>query len=113
MIWLKGVLGARWFPYVLIGAATIATGVFGWGYMKGYSRAESTYQQEMNKALERQLKRVMSQKGREIALALKGAEEKNEVVYRVREVVRPSTSCELPPKCVQWYDDILRATTSD
>lgn len=109
MGWLRALTSARWFPYVLIGSVAIAGAVFGWGYMKGYNKAEATYLQEMNRALEAQMKRILKQKRRELHLAVEAEAKKHEISRRVQEVKSPTVSCDLPAPCLQWYDDILRA----
>jgi hypothetical protein len=112
MVWLKAVLGARWFPYVLIGSVTAVTAVFGYGYMKGYNSAEVSYQEAMNEALKSQYARMLTQSETERKLALKAQRRKYEIRSNVNSVSTPSTDCTLPYECVQWYDDILRAADS-
>lgn len=94
----------------MIGTVAVAGAVFGYGYMKGYNKAETVYLEEMNQALARQLKEILKQKDFEIKLALAGEREKNAITNRVNSVHTPAVSCDLPPACLQWYDDILRAT---
>lgn len=113
MGWLRTIAGARWFPYVLIGVASIALTVFGWGYMKGYDKAETVYLEQMNKALEQQMKQLLAQKQLEIRLALRSEARKHDVARKAAVIKKPSVSCDLPPACVQWYDNILRATATD
>lgn len=36
MIWLKGLISARWFLPALIAIPIAASAVFGWGYLKGW-----------------------------------------------------------------------------
>jgi hypothetical protein len=37
VIWLRGLIGARWFLPAVILVPSVAAAVFGWGYMKGWS----------------------------------------------------------------------------
>lgn len=104
----KGIIGARWFPYVLIGSLTAVGLAYGWGYLKGYDKAEDKMMLEMNKALESQMERLMTRYARQMKLAIDNAEKKHEIRKRVDNVKRPSISCELSPQCVQWYDDVMR-----
>lgn len=113
MGFIKAIIGARWFPYVLIGIVTAAGVTFGYGYMKGYNNAEAVYLTQMNKALERQLKEVLKQKDYELRLALQGERKKHAIQAKVDKVVRPSNSCELTPECLRWYDDVLSASSTD
>ena len=113
MGFIKTLIGARWFPYVLVGLMATAGVIFGYGYMKGYNEAEETYLARINEALERQLKEVLKQKDYEMKLALAGERKKNEISSKVHRVNRPTNSCELTPECLRWYDDVLSASTAD
>jgi len=113
MGWLRAIAGARWFPYALIGVVTFALSVFGYGYLKGYDKAETVYLEQMNKALEQQMKRLLAQKELEIKLALRSAQRKYNVAKEIASVPQPAVSCDMPPACVQWFDAILRASSSD
>lgn len=114
MGWIKAVIGARWFPYVLIGMGVLVTAVYGWGYLKGYNKAETVYLAEMNEALTRQMKTLLARKERELQIALETERERNAVTRRVQEVARPAgNSCELAPECVRWFDDVLRSARPD
>lgn len=111
-MWLRGIFAARWFPYALIGLVTFVGIVFGYGYLKGYNKAETVYLTQLNEALERQMKVLVAQKQREIRLALLAEEKKHNVGKRVAAVPQPAISCELPPACVQWFDAVLHASTA-
>lgn len=108
MGWLRTIAGARWFPYVLIGAASIALTVFGWGYMKGYDKAEDLYLTQMNKALAAQLQRMTSIYKKDMATAASKRERVNNVQWRIKDVYRPN--CELSLECVRAFNDGVRAT---
>lgn len=112
-MWLRTLIGARWFPYVLIGAASIALIVFGWGYMKGFDSAEDKYQKAMNKALKEQYEKMVAQADQERKIALDTQRRKYAIKDRVSQVPAPSSSCQLKPECLQWFDDILRAANAD
>lgn len=112
MLWLRGIATARWFPYVAIGVVATAATVFGWGYSKGYNKAEDVYLTEMNKALAKQFARLAAQKDIEQKLALEAMEAKYEMERAVREVERPDDQCSLSAPCVHWLNDVLRATTA-
>ena len=112
MGWLRAFIGAPWLPYAVIGAAVWTAGVSGYAYFKGYSSAEETYFVEMNKALANQLKDLLSQKELEIKLALQAEQRKHNVSKKVAAVPKPTVGCELPVQCVQWYDNILRASAT-
>lgn len=112
MGWMKTLLGARWFPYVVIGSITAAGVVYGWGYLKGYGTAEQQYQQEMNRALQAQYDRLIQQAEVERKLALEQLEKKYAIQQKVSDVRPSRDSCDLPPDCLRWYDDILRAASS-
>lgn len=108
MGWLRKIIGARWFPYVLIGAASIVLIAYGWGYMKGYGKAEVTYQKAMNDALENQLERLSSVFAKDMQTLSRTQERSNNVRWRIKEVYRPS--CELSPECLRAFNDGVRAT---
>lgn len=108
MGWLRAVIGARWFPYVLIGSIGVVASVFGWGYLKGYNSAEQTYQQAMNKALADQLERLTTIYTRDLATATKKQERVTNVKWRIKDVFRPN--CELSPECLRAFNDGVRAT---
>ena len=107
-MWLRTLIGARWFPYVLIGAVSSALIVFGWGYMKGYNSAEKTYQEAMNEALSDQLKRLTTIHAKDMATASKKQERVNNVRIRIKDVARPK--CELSPECLRAFNDGVRAS---
>jgi hypothetical protein len=113
MLWLKGLIGARWFPYVLIGSAAAVTAVFGYGYMKGYNKAEVSYQKSMNEALKSQYARMLTQSETERKLALKAQRLTHEIQKNVGLIPTPTDGCDLSPNSLQWYDDILRAASPD
>lgn len=110
---MRAIIGARWFPYVLIGLGIFVTSVFGYGYLKGYNKAETVYLEQMNEALARQMKQLLAQKEREIKLALRSAQRKNDVAKEIANVPQPAVSCDLPPACLRWFDDVLRASAPD
>lgn len=112
---MKGIFGASWFPSALLGTLTVigvgTASVFGWGYSKGYASAEGIYQTQMQMALEDQQKTLLARAEREQKLALKNLEAKYVVTRRVEAVPTPSRElCDIPPECVQWFDDVLEAT---
>lgn len=111
-MWVKGIVGARWFPYIAVGVIATVGIVFGWGYSKGYNKAEDVYLKQMNKALAEQFKRLAAQKDLEQKLALEAMEAKYEMERAVREVERPDDECRLSPPCVHWLNDVMRATTA-
>ena len=106
-------IGARWFPYVVIGAASIALTVFGWGYMKGYDKAEVKYQKSMARALKVQHAQMIAQSQLEKELALDALEKKYAIRKKITKVPKPTVSCDLPAPCLHWYDNILRAAASN
>lgn len=110
MLWVKGLIGARWFPYVAIGVVSSAGIVFGWGYMKGYSKAEITYQEAMNEALASQLKRLSTIHAQDMATAAQKMERINNVRDRIKDVLRPD--CTIPVECLRAFNDGVRATGS-
>lgn len=116
MSWLggiRGLIGARWFPYVLIGWASSVLAAAGWSYIKGYSAAEVSYQAELSSSLTRQIRREREQSALELRLAIRNEREKYAVQRRINEVQRPAVSCELPAQCVHWYDAVLQAAEGD
>ena len=111
---MRALLGARWFPYVLIGAVTAVTAAFGWGFMKGYHKAELVYIEATNDALADQLERLTVEKDRELEAALHLERELNVLKNLVKRVPKPvASSCELAPECLQWYDNVLRTSRTD
>jgi len=108
MMWLRAVLSARWFPYVVIGTVSAVLIVFGWGYMKGYNSAEKTYQEAMNKALANQLARLTELHAKDMAAAIKQQTRVNNVRMRIKDVERPD--CVLTPECLRAFNDGVRAT---
>lgn len=108
MAWLKTMISARWFPYVAIGAVSIALTVFGWGYMKGYGSAERTYQEAMTKALANQLARLTAIHSKDMATAIKKQTRVGNVRMRIKDVHRPP--CSLSPECLRAFNDGVRAS---
>ena len=113
MGWLTSLIGARWFPFAAIGLMASVGIVFGWGYMKGYGSAEETYFVEMNRALANQMKDLLTQKELEIKLVLRAEQRKHNVSKKIAAVPKPANSCDMSDECLRWYDDILRASSSD
>ena len=113
MEYIKSLIAARWFPYALTGLLASVGAVSGYSYMKGYGAAKSHYQEQMNLALSKQLQAVVKQKDYEMQLALSAERKKNAITQQVNAVKAPTVSCDLPSPCVQWYDNILRATQPD
>jgi len=106
-------MGARWLPYVAIGVVAWTGVVSGYAYFKGYSSAEETYFVEMNKALANQLASLLTQKELEIKLVLRAERRKHNVSKQIAAVKKPAAACDMSDECLQWYDDILRASSSD
>ena len=107
-MWLRGILAARWFPYAAIAVVVTVTGVFGYGYMKGYNSAEKTYQEAMNEALAEQLKRLTTIHAKDMATAAKQQMRVSNVKMRIKDVARPD--CVLTPECLRAFNDGVRAT---
>ena len=115
MGWLRVVMGARWFPYVLIGTVSAVSIAFGWGYLKGSHTAEERMQKEMNKALASQLE-TMQQAHRSDLVALSHRfTREQEVMRSVRNITRPSSvECErIGAEWVRAYDDAVLAAHTD
>jgi hypothetical protein len=110
---VKGLMGARWTPYIVGGAVVFAGVVYGWGYLKGYNSAEETYLAEMNRALAEQFETLAAQKELEKKLALEALEAKYELQTQINKVERPDGQCHLSTDCVLWFNDVLRATTAN
>lgn len=108
MGWMRAVLGARWFPYAAIAVVVTLTGVFGYGYMKGYGSAEKTYQEAMNKALADQLERLTTIHAKDMATAARQQTRVNNVRLRIKDVERPD--CVLSPECLRAFNDGVRAS---
>jgi hypothetical protein len=113
MGWVRMAMGARWFPYALIGIPLLVSIVFGWGYFKGYGSASEKSAIALNKALAEQLVEVLAQKELELRLAVRAEAKKHAIAKKISQVPKPTASCELKPVCLQWYDNILRASTTD
>lgn len=112
MIWLRGLIGARWFLPALILIPSVVAAVLGWGSMKytaGYSAAEAVAQVEQAKALAEQRERLLAQAERHRIAALEGQRRRFETANRIRDVRRPD--CVLSAECLQYHDDIIRAAT--
>jgi len=108
---IMGLFRARWFPYVAIGLVAIVGGAYGYGHIKGFNEAELGFQKKIEIALTAQQARLIKQKDNERRIALGSLEKKYTIRKKVSEVVRPDVSCDLPPECVQWFDDTLRASS--
>jgi hypothetical protein len=113
MGWVRGLIGARWFPYVAIGLVVGVGAIFAYGYMQGYSSAEEKWSYDLNQALERQMHEMLEQKELEIKLALRAEAQKHDLARRIANVARPDGRCDMSDECLQWFDNILRATTTD
>lgn len=111
---IRAIFSTRWLVPVLVGVTATLGGVFVYGYMTGYDRAEDLYQRRMNESLAAQYERLLAMKENEERLAIEVLEERYGVQQRVNEVPQPAAdSCTLSDECMQWYDDILRASTTD
>lgn len=110
---IRGVLGARWFPFVLIGWASSVLGAAGWSYIKGYDAAEVQYLARLTDSLASQIQRERALSALELRLAIRNEREKSKAQRRISEVPRPVVGCDLPAECVRWYDDILQAAQGD
>lgn len=113
MVAVRGLVSARWFPYVVIAWLVSLLAVGGWGMNVGYAASESNYQEQLSKTLSHQLRRERKQSEFEMDLAIRSEREKHEVQRRINQVRRPVVSCDQPPECVQWYDAVLQAAESD
>lgn len=103
------VIGARWFPYVLIGVVLTALTVFGWGYMKGYGTAETEYLAEMNRAMQAQYEQLEKKWQTQMNLAVREAERSQNVRRRISEIRIPVT-CVIPDACLHAFNDAVLAT---
>jgi polyhydroxyalkanoate synthesis regulator protein len=81
-------------------------GVSLWSYGKGFAAAERKYLEAMNEALAEQAEQLRAQ----TAMAVAKERKKHEIHQRVQIIER--VSCDLPPECVQWTDNIMRAAHS-
>ena len=111
--WIMGLARTRWVPFALIGIGLVAAAVFGAGYFEGYNKAEEQYQAEMNKALKDQYDKMLAQSERERKIAIKLQRGMYDIWKNVDAVQAPTSGCQLSPDGVQWYDDVLRASSSD
>ncbi len=107
---IRGLFGARWFPYVLIAWVSSVMGAAGYCYMRGYDAAEVRHQVVLSESLSRQVRRERDQAALEVRLAIRNERARYEAQRRISEVARPVVSCELPAQCVQWFDAVLRAS---
>ena len=108
MNWLRTIASARWFPYVLIGAVSTVLTVFGWGFIKGYNKAENEYLIKMNRAMQAQYERLELEWKTRITLALREAERSNNVRRRMSEIRIP-INCVIPDHCVRAFNDAVLA----
>lgn len=60
-------MGARWFPYLLIGVPALLVGVFGWGYLKGSGGAAAACEGEKAAAILEAKQEAEKQAGKDAA----------------------------------------------
>lgn len=113
MMWIKSLIGARWFPYALIGIPAVVAALFGWGYLKGYNTAEASVQARIDSALLRQREEMIALQAKDLATVVRAEIHKSEVNRRVDEIQRPTVSTgDLGPDWLRAYTDGVRAANA-
>lgn len=115
MAWIKMMIGARWFPYALIGGVSTVLIVYGWGYIKGSHAAELRMTEQMNKALASQLKLERETARKDLLAVTISMNRVGEIKRRVEDIERPIT-VPCPDLGADWlraFNDGLRAANTD
>lgn len=109
---LKGLRIAPWLPYAAVGALAVGGALYGWGYLAGMHGAEERHLKDKAKAIEAALIEQRKESDRRLQIAVANERAKHEVHRRINTVEAPAVSCDLPPDCLRWHDDILRAANN-
>ena len=107
---IRTLIGARWFPYALIGIPVVVAVVFGWGYMKGSHSAEMAAQERLNKALALQAEELKQAHSRQIA-ALQAKNRRERDAQRIDEIPRPDIElCDAGGEWLHAVQDAVRVS---
>lgn len=114
MIWLKGLLVARWSRYAIAGMAVAAVLAYAHGriYQKGYAAAEAEYIAKMNAALSAQLDNLVAQHNRQLAALMKKNQRTEQARRAISEIPAPDTDDCNHPDWVRAYNDAVRAANA-
>jgi len=107
---VAGLARASWFPYVMLGAIALGSAIWGHGRITGYSSGQADTMVAMNSALVAQYQRMTALIINEGTQALEAEREKNAINHQIMAV--PANSCVVSDECVQFYDNVLRASTT-
>jgi len=111
MGWLTYLKNARWFPYAAIGAVIFVSGVFGFGYMRGYNSAEDKLQKAQKEALEKQMDKLSKLHKIDLKLALNLQEKINDIKKNMESGA--SLPSDIPIECVRIFNDGVQAAGVD
>ena len=112
MMWLRGILAARWFPFALIGIPAVVVVVFGWGYMKGSATAETKMLKKMNQALVEQAAQLQAAHTRQLA-ALQAKVRREAEAERIDDIPRPAGDlCDAGDEWLRAVQDGVRMSNS-
>ena len=107
---IRALIGARWFPYALIGIPVVVAVVFGWGYMKGSHSAEMAAQERLNKALALQAEELKQAHSRQIA-ALQAKNRRERDAQRIDDIPRPDIElCDAGGEWLHAVQDAVRVS---
>lgn len=107
---IRTLIGARWFPYALVGIPVVVGVVFGWGYMKGSHSAEMAAQERLNKALALQAEELKQAHSRQIA-ALQAKNRRERDAQRIDEIPRPDIAlCDAGDEWLHAVQDAVRVS---
>ena len=110
---IRTLIAARWFPYALIGIPVVVAVVFGWGYLKGYDKAETAMLEKMNEALSDQLATMQKIHRSDLVALQRATLKKSEVSQRVDDIQRPAgPAVALGPDWLRAYNDGVRAANA-
>lgn len=108
MIWIRSLIGARWFPFALLGIPAVVGVVFGWGYLKGSHNAEMAAQERLNKALAIQAEMLKQAHSRQIA-ALEAKSRREREARRIDDIPRPDIElCDAGGEWLHAVQDAVR-----